>query len=278
MTHYKTSYGRLPGIPPGPYFDTNNDPQPTLTKDVAHVLRQSASPVHSKVGEYVYHNCEPLHFFPNHEQDFGLYLCAALAKHWSIKHYLVAAARCDYSSMLVSYEVVTSTWHSTLLVYEANGNWLTDAGKTDMIQLEEKLMVIALNAYPCLLDLTYHMNSTALVNMQFDLAALKASAPKTTRDDMEHRLFCVRNAYIYLLRTFSDISTLPDQFWANFQATQGASPRNWEWLILNLEKALKYAEALSAEIQDAIDAEKAVRLIQGFTEHRLKRLGQNQGA
>ncbi|KAL8750516.1 MAG: hypothetical protein Q9184_006401 [Pyrenodesmia sp. 2 TL-2023] len=272
------SLRRLPGIPPGPYFDTNNDPQPTLTKDVAHVLRRSVSPVHSYVGQYIYSNCYPLHFFHSYEQDFSLYLCAALAKHWSIRHYLQAVARCDYSSMSVSYEVTTNIWRSALFVYEANGKWLSDTEKMDMVQREEKLMVIALNAYPCLLDLTYHMNSTALVNTWFSLATLKVSAPGTTTDDMEHRLLCVQNAYIYLLSVFTDISTLPDQFWAKFQATQGASESNWWWLMRNAVRALKYAKILSAKIQDAIDARKVDQLIQVLKEDRLNGLVQNQGA
>ncbi|KAL8920271.1 MAG: hypothetical protein Q9208_006339 [Pyrenodesmia sp. 3 TL-2023] len=283
MTRYMSDFGRgrWPVVPPGPYFDTNNDPQPTLTKDVAYILRQqSGSPVHSRIGAYVYSNCDPLHFFPNYEQDFALYLCAALAKHWSIRQYLLTTARCDYSSLSESYETVTATWHATLLEHEANGRWLTDTGKMDMIQLEKKLMVVAFDAYPCLLDLTYHMNSTALVNMQFDVAALKALgvAPGTTMDDMEHRFLCVRYACIYLLSTFHDISTLPDQFWTKFQATQGASQRNWGWLIRNHVRALQNAEAMLAKIEDAVDAEKAVRLIQGFEQDGLNRLAQDQGA
>ncbi|KAL8900363.1 MAG: hypothetical protein Q9207_005733 [Kuettlingeria erythrocarpa] len=274
----RENLGKWPGIPPGPYFDTHKDPQPTVTKDMAYAIRQHIRPANSKFGQYIYSRCEPLHFFPKPDENFGVYLFAAIAKHHSIKLCLPAAEilrvadYCDYASEGGSCDTVCAFLYDTLRKCEDIGVELTDRGKMEIIVLEEQLTEVAFTAYPSLLEATYDMNTSAVVNTQLDLAAVSAlAAVSTTLEDLEHRLLRVRNAYIYLLRNFNDISTLPDHFWARLQSTYDIMARNWGWQWRSVEWTVKYAESLTAKMQDTIEKKKLRKSIIGFVTDRYRR-------
>lgn len=272
-----------PGVPPGPYFDTHKVPQPTVTMDVAYTICQSILPARSKFGEYIYSHCEPLHFFPDRHENFCVYIFAAIAKHHSIKICLPAADvlqvadSCDYASPGGSCDTVCAFLYATLRKCEDTGVELTDRGKMEVIVLEQQLTEVAFTAYPSLLEATYQMNNAALVNTQLDLAALSASATIDTQEDLEYRLLCVRNAYLYLLSTFNDISTLPDHFWARLQSMHDTRARNWGWQWRSVERSVPYAESLMAKLQDAIDRKTIRRSFAGIVKDELSRLVQDKG-
>ncbi len=219
----------------------------------------------------------PLHFFPKPNEDFGVYIFAAIAKHHSIRLCLPAAdvlrvaGYCDYASPGGCCDIVCEFLYDMLRKVEDTGAEFTNWGKREIIVLEEQLTEVAFTAYPSLLEATFHMNSTALVNTHLDLAALGALAAEGTLEDLEHRLRCVRNAYTYFLRNFNDISALPDQFWARLQSTHDIMARNWGWQWRSAERSVQYAEALIKRLQDAIEKRKLRKSIVGFVTDRTRR-------
>ncbi|KAI4122624.1 MAG: hypothetical protein LQ338_005702 [Usnochroma carphineum] len=237
---------KYPYIPPGPYLTTDNLIFPVLTKDVGDVLRRNDGRVHKKIGEYIFANYEPFYLFPPND-DFGVYLCAAIAKHWSIARHLIHTKVFD-PRFSVAYNYACKKWLWALLDLEDDQKGLTDEEKWNLIRLEEKLTVNVLTTYPCLLQKSFQLNRALCTAVQSNLDELMKLAP--TKEALQEQLGQVEGAYDYLAKTFIDIRTLPRHFWEGLIMPPSSRGREWQKLMEWRDNIKCQADELAEAIVD----------------------------
>ena len=240
---------RYPYIPSGPYLDTENQPTPFLTKDIGKPLRESVEIWHKRIGEYIFANYEV--DFPDPNEDFGVYLSAAIAKHLKFHEYMTQAkVPFDYEYHSRCTDACNKWYVSWLRIVDGNKD-LSDAEKRYMIDLEEKLTNDMLQAYPWFCYMCYEANDMAV---RLTLERLEAVGEmETTVDALQEQFFKLHAASKWLQFQIRTLETLPDHFWEQLILEERNRNEDWPGLIAYSHEVVDVANDMMEQIRDESD-------------------------